>query len=110
MSDLVERLRKFCYEWGKMRHTGDDIQGIHCGEGREAVLRASDLTEAADTIEQLRADKRELMEALGDLVSWFDDGPSSYGPWIIKAGEFGADDAANAARATLAKIISQHAK
>ena len=51
-------------------------------------------TQAADEIARLR-------EALVDLVSWFDGGPSSYGPWIIKAGEFGADDAVHAARAAL---------
>lgn len=41
----------------------------------------------------------DLLEALIDLVSWFDGGPSIYGPWIIPAGEQGADDAVNAARA-----------
>jgi hypothetical protein len=44
----------------------------------------------------------ELREALADLVSWFDGGPSSYGPWIIKAGPYGADEAVEAARAALA--------
>lgn len=39
-----------------------------------------------------------LREALVDLVSWFDGGPSSHGPWIIQSGEQGADDAVAAAR------------
>lgn len=43
----------------------------------------------------------KLREALADLVSWFDDGPSSYGLWIIKAGPSGADDAVARARAAL---------
>lgn len=42
-----------------------------------------------------------LREALKDLVSWFDAGPSSYGPWIIPAGEQGADEAVEAALAAL---------
>lgn len=59
-------------------------------------LAASD-----ERIAQLEAENRRLREALTDLASWFDGGPSSYGPWIIKAGEYGADDAVNAARAAL---------
>lgn len=43
-----------------------------------------------------------LREALADLLSWFEGGPSCYGPWIIKAGKDGADDAIEAARAALA--------
>lgn len=74
MGDLVERLRTV-----KM-----------LSQRNQMALQA----EAADEIARLR-------EALVDLVSWFDGGPSSYGPWIIKAGEFGADDAVHAARAAL---------
>ena len=37
--------------------------------------------------------------ALADLVSWFDGGPSSHGPWIIASGDHGADDAVAVARA-----------
>lgn len=43
-----------------------------------------------------------LREALADLLSWFDSGPSEHGHWIIRAGEQGADDAVEAARAALA--------
>lgn len=52
------------------------------------------MTDASDAAGGLR-------KALADLVSWFDDGPSSYGPWIIPAGTQGADDAVEAARAAL---------
>lgn len=48
------------------------------------------------------AERDRMRAALADLVSWFDGGPSSYGPWIFRAGDRGADDAVNAARATLA--------
>jgi len=42
----------------------------------------------------------QLRDALVDLVSWFpESGPTDYGPWIIKAGPHGADDAIAAARA-----------
>lgn len=36
-------LSKFCDEWAKMRHTDDDIHGLHFGEERQANLRASDI-------------------------------------------------------------------
>lgn len=42
-----------------------------------------------------------LEDALTDLVSWFDVGPSSYGPWIIQAGPQGVDDAVAHARTVL---------
>lgn len=45
-----------------------------------------------------------LRDALADLLSWFDNGPSEYGHWIIRAGEQGADDAVEAARAALAAM------
>lgn len=44
-----------------------------------------------------------MREALEDLLSWFDGGKSHYGPWIIKAGKDGADDAIEAARAALSQ-------
>jgi len=56
------------------------------------------------TVETMRREIEELAQvrdALDDLVSWFSGGPSSYGPWIIKAGEGGADAAVEAARAAL---------
>lgn len=49
-----------------------------------------------------RSRGKVLEEALCDLVSWFpESGPTSYGPWIIEAGEWGADDAVAAARTAL---------
>ncbi|OWJ80422.1 hypothetical protein [Haematobacter genomosp. 1] len=51
-----------------------------------------------------RAQIKALEEALSDLLSWFGDEPSSYDPWIIKAGDLGADDAIKAARAALDKL------
>jgi hypothetical protein len=46
----------------------------------------------------------DLESALTDLVSWFSEsGPSEYGPWIIVAGEHGADAAVVEARAALAR-------
>ena len=56
----------------------------------------------SDTIEAQSAELARLREVLTDILSWFDGGPSSYGPWIIKAGERGADEAVEAARAALA--------
>lgn len=52
----------------------------------------------------LRAEVARLTEGLEDLTSWFDGGPSSYGPWIITAGPHGADEAVEAARDTLAAL------
>ncbi len=52
---------------------------------------------------RLRAENERLRDALADLVSWFDSGPSPYGPWIILAGERGADDAVEAAFAALSQ-------
>lgn len=70
---------------------------------------ARNLRSAYDSVKSVRArataaeaERDRLREALTDLVSWFDGGPSSYGPWIIRAGDRGADDAVIAARAALA--------
>jgi hypothetical protein len=43
LAEAVGRISKFCDEWPKIRHTNDDIYGLHFGESREAVLRLSDL-------------------------------------------------------------------
>ncbi|MFX6614445.1 hypothetical protein ABTG62_18645, partial [Acinetobacter baumannii] len=47
------------------------------------------------------ADQSGVIGALTDLLSWFDSGPSQWGPWIIRAGEGGCDDAVEAARQAL---------
>jgi len=43
-----------------------------------------------------------LREALGDLVSWFPE-KAPEPEWRLKAGQYGADDAIEAARAALAQ-------
>tara|TARA_Y100000401_G_scaffold19361_1_gene12999 strand:- start:1190 stop:1885 length:696 start_codon:yes stop_codon:yes gene_type:complete len=56
---------------------------------------------AEGQVSALTAERDRLRIALEDLTSWFDDGPSRYGPWIIKAGNPGADAAVEFARAAL---------
>ena len=56
---------------------------------------------AEGQVSALTAERDRLRIALEDLTSWFDDGPSRYGPWIIKAGDPGADAAVEFARAAL---------
>jgi hypothetical protein len=51
---------------------------------------------------QLVIERDKAREVLGDLVSWFTTPNVSGRVWIIPAGERGADDAVNAARAALA--------
>ncbi|SFI15171.1 hypothetical protein [Albimonas pacifica] len=71
--------------------------------GQSILLEAADALEAqAAELAQVRGERDRLRVALADLTSWFDDGPSRYGPWIIKAGDPGADAAVEFARATLA--------
>ena len=43
LREALGRLSKFCDEWAKMRQRDDDIHGLHFGEDRQAVLRASDI-------------------------------------------------------------------
>lgn len=57
-------------------------------------------SELSQTVDK---EKEELRSALEDLISWFDGGPSRWGPWIIDAGEYGADGAVKAARDVLSK-------
>jgi len=64
--------------------------------GRAEASEGRALAQIAD----LKAQLAVMREALGDLVSWFSD-PSEYGPWIIKSGKHGADDAVEHARAVL---------
>ncbi len=65
------------------------------------MLINPDGPQAADTLERQAAEIEMLWGALADLVSWFHDGLSSYGPWIIRSGTRGADDAVASARAAL---------
>lgn len=51
----------------------------------------------------LRAENELMMEALADLVSWFPE-TKPVSEWKIRAGEFGADDAVEAARNALAQV------
>lgn len=43
LREVLGRLSRFCDEWAKMRQRDDDIHGLHFGEERQAVLRASDI-------------------------------------------------------------------
>ena len=63
---------------------------------RAEVLRA-----AASRLSEMDAKNKRLREALADLTSWFTLPMISGKVWIIPAGERGADDAVNAARAAL---------
>ena len=74
MGDIVNRLRSLA-----------DCDA-RSGEPLGKVMR-----EAADEIVSLK-------EALSDLLTWFPD-DASPSEWRIKAGEYGADDAIEAARA-----------
>jgi hypothetical protein len=49
----------------------------------------------------------ELVEALGDLVSWFTEPVIEKRVWLIPAGERGADDAVDNARAALSRLKEQ---
>lgn len=91
--ELVQRLKVVarCGTDSTMRHSAyafmaQDPDGDYVTYSAYATL--------AEELAQVR-------DALDDLVSWFSGGPSSYGPWIIKAGEGGADAAVEAARAAL---------
>lgn len=55
---------------------------------------------AADRLEALEAENKRLRSALADLISWFPEMPSPP-EWRLKSGEYGADDAINAARSAL---------
>jgi hypothetical protein len=57
---------------------------------------------AAPRIAATEAENGKLKEALSDLVSWFTTPQVGGRVWIIPAGERGADDAVNNARAALA--------
>lgn len=58
------------------------------------------LRKAYDALSRQQAENERLREALGDLISWFPEKPSEP-EWRIRAGERGADDAVEAARAAL---------
>jgi hypothetical protein len=90
--------------------TTPDIAGLcerlrerrsHMTEVSAGMLFNTDGPEAADALERQASEIERLHGVLADLVSWFDDGPSSHGPWIITSGAYGADDAVASARAAL---------
>lgn len=72
-----------------------------CDVLRKAINAAENSNHAGEVFVVAAANATALVEALADLVSWFDGGPFSYGPWIMKAGGYGADDAVKAARTAL---------
>ncbi len=73
---------------------GDPVDAHNLGSGHSPV------DQYHYAMMQLEAKLAVMREALSDLVSWFSD-PSEYGPWIIKSGKHGADDAVEHARAVL---------
>jgi hypothetical protein len=84
---------------------------VSVGEISECSIEIVGFEDAAKAVSDLITSARsgggdvvELREALADLVSWFDGGPSGHGPWIIASGVNGADDAVEAARAALSRI------
>ena len=104
--ELVERLRADAQECAALHQTRE----------------AANLRAAASRIEEMDAENKRLKseveflhlrrgqlvierdkarEALADLTSWFTLPMISGKVWIIPAGERGADDAVNAARAAL---------
>ena len=89
----------------KAKTAGRYYPGYH-EDMREAVKKAileadvaadPDFTEELD---RLREENERLSTALGDLMTWFPEKPSDP-EWRLKAGEYGADDAVEAARAAL---------
>lgn len=74
-------------------------------ERLKAVVNAARV--AAEELEYteatLRAENELMREALADLVSWFPE-TKPVPEWKIRAGEFGADDAVEAARNALAQV------
>lgn len=72
--------------------------GEPCGECR---LQAGETCDICGAVANTPQPSVSVVETLADLVSWFEGGPSPYGPWIIMAGPYGADDAIEAARAAL---------
>jgi chromosome segregation ATPase len=68
---------------------------------KEIEALKADMERLHDSLNAAEEERDRLREALFDLASWFDGGPTTHGPWIIKSGEFGADDAVNSARAAL---------
>lgn len=92
---------RLCHAKIIRRHVANEDNGV-----QDAM---SDWNRRADLPPTLSAalavpEVAKLVEALRDLVSWFDSGPSSYGPWIIKSGEQGADDAVTFALEALAAL------
>ncbi len=70
-----------------------------------AVEHSKHLRTLLSALTASQAREARAVEALRDLTSWFEDGPSGYGPWIIPAGKQGADDAVEAARRALSEFI-----
>jgi hypothetical protein len=83
---------------------GGEIHGWCC-QSCDAEFRENDAGKLVFD-EDAAPDSDLLKEAVGllrDLASWFDR-PQYDAVWIIRAGEQGADDAVNAARAFLSKV------
>jgi hypothetical protein len=94
LSDRLDNL-----EWmdGDLEATLRDYMG-HVDPAHARLRNALAATPTPPTLSE------DLESALTDLVSWFSEsGPSEYGPWIIVAGEHGADAAVVEARAALAR-------
>lgn len=97
-----------CAEYLKPGETpAERIKREHddCCSLMEMLAKDRERRDAAEgQVSALTAERDRLRIALADLTSWFDDGPSRYGPWIIKAGDPGADAAVDFARAALIPV------
>lgn len=106
MSDLVAYWRNEARYIDVAVADGDDLTAEY----------AAKAIETADTIEQLQADKRELMEALGvadaAIKEWFRylHGGEMRGSYDGKPEREQLRKAGYATTATLTKITAQHAK
>ena len=124
--ELVERLQSWAVDFDGQSETVDGGLHRHIFQLRAQVARAaaSRLSEMDAEIKRLKSEveflhlrrgqlvieRDKAREALADLTSWFTLPMISGKVWIIPAGERGADDAVNAARAALEHKQKEDAK
>jgi DNA repair exonuclease SbcCD ATPase subunit len=126
MSDLVEQFRNvkeedvYAHPWTfriKCQEAADEIERLRAraeelerelNDWRNGDLRGvqAHMHSAMARAEAAEARVVELESALSDLLSWFPTEPSK--PlWQLKAGEYGADEAVEAARAALTAALEK---
>lgn len=108
MDDIVERLRggkcPECNGWGEVAYMGEMV-GCTCLGKYEAPVSMKGRTEAADTIESLRAENARLTEerdALAEGLRWYAQ-PHIYAPHP-SGPAFDDRDLSWHARSVLAKV------